>query len=443
MNEKKIEKKLESSDKTEKAMSIILVIHLFAYAAVMGLLVLLYFLAMGATGITFFWPIYPILGWGIGVGIHALIYGIYYAVTPFLAKLKTQSPFKILFIFHAWVYGMVNLIVFFGNISILGLFNVIYFYWPLLLWGIGLGIHGLGYITWDKKLEKEKAKLMREEAGITEDKARKISTFKLVIFYLLIAHIIYFIVAQVLIYALFFPIDLVDGILSSILWGVAVIIHAFGYYIYFYQKSIEAVKKGVIIHAAFYIGYNPLNIIRGLVIQPIDTVSPFISLLFWGIFLAFHAYVAMKYKQLKEKAETSLNEKAKDVDPKEIQAKIKWFVAWKWSFLGHMVIYVVGLIAITITIFVLSLDIAILPVVALGWLIGLSAHYSLYWILMFRARNALKWTFRIHLHVYIPACVDMVVLNLLTGGFPWSPIGILGWGIGIGVHYILKKYISK
>lgn len=42
--------------------------HLVVYVAVNALLVLLWSL----TGAGYFWPMWPILGWGIAVGIHAV-----------------------------------------------------------------------------------------------------------------------------------------------------------------------------------------------------------------------------------------------------------------------------------------------------------------------------------------------------------------------------------
>ena len=41
--------------------------HLTAYVAVNALLVLIWF----ATGAGYFWPMWPMLGWGIAVAIHA------------------------------------------------------------------------------------------------------------------------------------------------------------------------------------------------------------------------------------------------------------------------------------------------------------------------------------------------------------------------------------
>jgi hypothetical protein len=42
--------------------------HLTVYVAVNALLVLIWF----ATGAGYFWPMWPILGWGIAIAIHAV-----------------------------------------------------------------------------------------------------------------------------------------------------------------------------------------------------------------------------------------------------------------------------------------------------------------------------------------------------------------------------------
>jgi len=41
--------------------------HLFAYAVVNGALVIIW----AVTGANFFWPIFPMLGWGVGLIFHA------------------------------------------------------------------------------------------------------------------------------------------------------------------------------------------------------------------------------------------------------------------------------------------------------------------------------------------------------------------------------------
>lgn len=47
-------------------------IHLMVYLVVNFALVLIYFISRDQTGETGFWPIWPILGWGIGITFHAL-----------------------------------------------------------------------------------------------------------------------------------------------------------------------------------------------------------------------------------------------------------------------------------------------------------------------------------------------------------------------------------
>jgi len=49
-------------------------LHLFLYVAVMGLLVLIWAIT---SGFRFFWPFFPIFGWGFGVGFHAATFFMY------------------------------------------------------------------------------------------------------------------------------------------------------------------------------------------------------------------------------------------------------------------------------------------------------------------------------------------------------------------------------
>jgi len=59
--------------------------HLFAYLAVNEMLVVIWAVTGGwvtSAGLitSFFWPIFPIVGWGVGIGFHW--YAVYY-VRPF------------------------------------------------------------------------------------------------------------------------------------------------------------------------------------------------------------------------------------------------------------------------------------------------------------------------------------------------------------------------
>ncbi|MEJ1929189.1 2TM domain-containing protein [Nostoc sp. NIES-2111] len=40
----------------------------------------------------------------------------------------------------------------------------------------------------------------------------------------------------------------------------------------------------------------------------------------------------------------------------------------------------------------------------------------------------------IHALCYVAGSLAVLVINLLTGGPPWSIFPILGWGIGVGIH---------
>lgn len=81
---------------------------------------------------------------------------------------------------------------------------------------------------------------------------------------------------------------------------------------------------------------------------------------------------------------------------------------------------------------------------ALGWLIGLSLHYTIYTLTdkaMFTKKDGLKASLYIHLTVYVFANILMVWGNIaLFQGFLWVPIVAFGWCIGLGVHYIVAYY---
>ena len=53
------------------------ILHLFAYASVNGLLIMIWLVSWRFTGLTYFWPFHPIFGWGFGLGFHALTYNMY------------------------------------------------------------------------------------------------------------------------------------------------------------------------------------------------------------------------------------------------------------------------------------------------------------------------------------------------------------------------------
>jgi hypothetical protein len=60
---------------TDRGAEIALRVHLYTYLCVIAFLVLIYVLTMAGG---YFWPIWPAMGWGLALGIHA---GITKAVT--------------------------------------------------------------------------------------------------------------------------------------------------------------------------------------------------------------------------------------------------------------------------------------------------------------------------------------------------------------------------
>jgi len=81
---------------------------------------------------------------------------------------------------------------------------------------------------------------------------------------------------------------------------------------------------------------------------------------------------------------------------------------------------------------------------ALGWLIGLSTHFTLYRLFkedMLNKEEGLEASFYIHLSIYIATNILMIWSNFaMFEGWLWFPIAAAGWGIGLGVHFLVSRY---
>ncbi len=109
-------------------------IHLAAYVVVNAALVAVNL----ATEPQEWWFIWPLLGWGIGIGAHALALYLHArsADGGQMARPEARG-----FITHLFVYVAVNLLLVIVNLRTTP--NVLWFQWPLLGWGLGLVVHGL------------------------------------------------------------------------------------------------------------------------------------------------------------------------------------------------------------------------------------------------------------------------------------------------------------
>ncbi len=414
----------------KKVNRIFVILHLFTYVAVSGLLTLIW--ALDET-LGFFWPVFAMLGWGIGIGIHLIAYLGYYDMVPYLTKVKQQSMFGVLFIYHALVYTLVNLLIIMADIITPG---SIFFYWPLSMWGILFGCHAAGFFTWDAMMNYEIKRMKGKYPDFDQKKLQLSARAKIANFWVLIAHIAYFVVGTIMIYTMNNIISSSRIIEGTMMWATLLGVHALGYYIYYYIDSIEGVMKGLIVHIAFYaaiIGW----LIYIYTQVPTRIFYPLYPMILWGILIAFHVFISMKWDDLFKNALATVERQFEGLDKYDLRAKAKWLFFWQWSLIAHIAIYAVGLILIGITMAIEAVDIGLLIHPAMGWAIPIAIHSSLYVIKLKNIQGFWKGTFLIHLATYISVGIYLIILNAMIGGYPFSAIALASWGIGLGLHYIL------
>ena len=417
---------------------ILFALHFFTYCAVMGLLILIW----AVTGAGLFWPFFAIFGWGFGSGFHTLVYLMYNDKIDYLSKIRYESAFKILFVFHAWFYITVNLFLLIINLAFAT--GVIFFIYPLMYWGIAFGFHTLGFFLWDSSLNRELKNLKVKYPDEGDKKLKMRAASKISNFWLVIIHISYYIVVNIWLYTnnILRPSDPTELIETSLAWGSFLAVHIFSYVIFYFIESITAVIKGLIIHIAFYAVGNGWQLYEYFT-EHSKIFWPIFSLLLWGIFITYHAYITMNWNTIINKALITVqNQFGEGYDKYELRSKARWLVFWMWSFIGHITIWAAGLVLIGIHFIILDVQIGLLIHPAMGWLIGLSLHGALFLIVIQNIKGFWKSTAIIHLAIYISTGIYLVILNVLYSTFPWSAIALAGWGIGLGLH-LLIAYLTK
>jgi len=421
--------------KLSSAHKILLKLHLFLYSTVMALLILIWALV---GDISFFLPAFPILGWGIGIGLHLIGYLIYFDKVSYLTKIKEQSTLGLLFILHAFIYVMVNLIVLCGDLITPG---VVFFYWLSSMWGIGIIFHAIGFFTWNMLMVNERAKILRKYPNYDSRKINKIATRKISNLWILVAHITYFVIVNILIYTVIpdlFNVDLeaINIIDRTIYWSVILVIHIFSFFLRFYNESIKPNLRGLIIHTSLYVASNILLIYEWNK-SDIAYFWPIYSLILWGIIIHVHVSASLKYDNRIKKVLIKVEKQITDADKYELHSKARKLVLWQYSFFSHLIIYAIGILLMTINIIIIAVDLSNIVHPIMGWGIGISVHGAIYLIVRLRIKGFWKGTFILHLAAYISTNIYLIILNVMMGGFPWSAIAIVGWGIGLGVHTIL------
>lgn len=118
--------------------------HFFIYLGVCSFLVVIDLVS----GDRFFWSIWALLGWGVGVFSHGLCVWIFTSSTfsQMAAKIRSTDLIEAKFFFK------IHLLIFLVAMAILFLLNWVlqfeprYSFWIFFGWGIGLGCHGLWLI---------------------------------------------------------------------------------------------------------------------------------------------------------------------------------------------------------------------------------------------------------------------------------------------------------
>ncbi len=417
---------------------IITILHIFIYSAVNGLLILIWLSTLALTQATFFWPFYPIVGWGIALGLHLLSSLMYYDLVPTLKRVKQKGALGISFLFHFFIYTMVNLIILIPDIVILG---GRYFYWPLSMWGIAMGFHALIFFTWDNLLEIEQVRMRNKYDNYGEEKIKLLAKSRLSNLWFLLAHIVYFTIVTTVLYIWVVPIlnfEITQRLNSGIiLWGILLGIHIIAYYLFSYNDTIQSVTKGLIIHIVLYAVVNIYEIYAWQNQSITELAFPVYSIVPWGIVLSFHIIITLLWERLINSAIAKINRQYRVLDRIDLRSKARKLIFWQCSFITHVAVYITGIILIAITFSIFSIDMRLLVHPAMGWIIGLAIHFSISFVFVKNIKSFWKGTLTIHLITFLFVNTYLVILNIMLGGFLWSAIAIFGWGIGLGIHAIL------
>ena len=448
MNKKNLEEK-EASNLREKnkpnfivrllSIRLLFALHLFAYLSVSGLLILIWALTIEGQNY-FFWPVYAIFGWGFGIGFHAITYLMYNDINKYLAEIRRKSTFSVLYAYHLFFYTSINVFLLIIDISTFGAW---FFYWPLLIWGIGFGVHSFGFFTWERSLENVKTKLKTKHPDFEPKIIKKQAISKLTNLWILLAHILYFIIVSILLYSLniYFWREQIQPLLeSTFFWGTLLGVHAFGFYLFFYNDIMRKVLKGLVFHVVTYTSINGWMIYFNLSQSP-NQIWFYYPLILWGIAIVIHTFVFLKWDIVKNNAITIVTSQYGTTSDKYyLESKANRYLFWKWSLLTHIAIWICGIIMIGINLIILRENFSILIYSALGWLIGVSIHSGCFIVVFKKIQRFLSWTAILHICAFISSSALMIAINILNPGFPWSVIAIFSWGIGLGLHVILAKF---
>ena len=439
---------------------ILFFIHLFAYVAVNLFLILGWAIVLPTLPTKAFIPFFPIFGWGFGIGAHSLVWLMYNDKIKYLSDLRNQSGFKILFIFHAWFYGSINLFLLILDLTTTP--NLLWFFWPLGGWGVAFGFHAFGFFTWDKALEVQKGKLREKHPDYSEQRIKEFAASKLLGIEVLLMHITYYVVIAVITYAtqiwLLSAVTLENVLQTTIGWALFLGLHVLAYYLFNFNESLSIALKGLILHIIAYVGLIFIGLWEQLTqISEGQTIFWWhIPVILWLFFIGIHIFVTLKWDSINSRALEKVKSRAREErEEYKYQRLTYWVLFWRFTFIAHICAYLLGLLLISFTPLAATIAASlsayitveastVMVVIALGWLIGVLVHGAMYWIALKQIRAFLMWTGVLHSAAYIGGIPLLVTINiLLSPALLWSAIALGGWAIGLGFHLLLAFLTRK
>ena len=377
----------------------------------------------------------------------------------YLSKIRTQSAFKILFIFHAWFYCSINLFLIIFDLTTTP--NLIWFFWPLGGWGIAFAFHAFAFFTWDRSLENQKKILKTKYPEYSDQRLKELATSKLLGIEVLLLHITFFVIIAVITYTsqiwVILDITIESVIQTTIGWGLFVGLHVLAYYLFNYNEKLSTVMKGLILHIIAYVGLIFIGLWEQLSRLKLNPQSIFwwhIPVILWVFFIGIHVLITLKWDSINPSALEKVKSRSREgLEEYKYQRMTYWVLFWRFTFIAHIFAYILGLVLIlplapelaaTISGYVVVEASTFMAVIAFGWLIGLLVHGAMYVVAMKQIRAFLMWTVVIHIAAYIGAIPFLITINILISpALLWSAIALGGWAIGLGAHILIAKLTQK
>ena len=458
------------------------VLHLFAYCSVNGFLIMIFLLSYRFTGLTYFWPFNTLFGWGFGMGFHALTYIMYNDKSEYLTYIRQQSPYIMAFTYHAFFYISVNLFLFLLNLIDL---NFVWFTWSLGMWGIAFGYHAIGFFTWNKIFYSQWKRLRPKFQDYSKYKLKHKIIVKIGNFWLLLIHMTYYIVAFIIVNIYVFVgtgLGQVEQFLileAFVRWGIFLVLHAFGYILFYHIEFLSTVVKGLILHISIYIAFSGQWIYENIIYENYWSLLILIYIMIlWAIGIVIHALITIRWNKLIEKERVRVRRKYDPEKTKVLEkfwtefSGMKWTkeepsqeeatqeltlmvednvrgsaknrIFWKWSLIVHLMNYLAVIIILAINVNIIGLDPYIILHTAFGWGIGIAFHSSIYFVVIKTIRGFWATTAFIHSVVFITVNVYLIVINLIyTPNILWFPYALIGWGIGLGTHILIARAVNR